>query len=67
MLTFTPTAYADYHSCVMENLTPSFALACKMPMVAGNQRPGLVVTPSLGWCWTTEVTVFENTYSSTAM
>lgn len=61
MWTFTPTAYADYHSCIMENLTANFALVYQIPLVAGKQRPGLVVSPSLGWCRTTKVTVLEHT------
>lgn len=43
MQTFTPSAYAGYHSYIVENLTPSFALVYKMPLAAGKQRPGLAI------------------------
>lgn len=67
MRTFTPTAHADYHGCITENLTPNSALVYKMPVGAGKQRPALVAPPSLGWCGTTEATVFEHIYSRKAM
>lgn len=50
----------DYHSCIIENLT-AFAVIYHIPLAAGKeQRPGLGVPPSLGWCGTTEIMAFEH-------